>query len=91
MLKASIVIPHQYIGDAGFTVGHYVESIDAVDYNAEDGCRMFVTLKPGSEKKLADTLEADDKGQISHRLHKKAIQREVVVLSVRQREATRRS
>ncbi len=62
MVKASIIIPHKYIGDAGFTVGHFVESVDAVDYNADDGCRMYVTLKPGTETKLSTALKKLTKG-----------------------------
>lgn len=63
MIRASVVIPHKYIGNAGFTVGHHVESVDAVDYNASDGARLYVTMKPGGDKKLANALKKLCKGE----------------------------
>ena len=30
MIRASVIIPHQFIGNAGFVVGHHVVSVDAV-------------------------------------------------------------
>ena len=66
MIRASVIIPHQFIGNAGFVVGHHVVSVDAVDYNASDGCRMYVTMKPGDDIKLAKALLKITKGR--HRI-----------------------
>ena len=63
MVRAKVVVPHEFIGSAGFTIGHNCEKIDAVNYTDEDGCTMWVTLKPGDDKELRKVVARETKGR----------------------------
>ena len=62
MVRARIVVPHEYIGSCGFVVPNYVESVDAVNYNDNEGCTMYVTMKPGDEKDLIPIVAKETRG-----------------------------
>ena len=62
-MRAKVVVPHEFIGSAGFTIGHYCESVDAVNYTDESGCTMWVTLKPGDDAELRNVVARESRGQ----------------------------
>jgi len=63
MVRARITVPHEFIGSCGFVVPNYVHSVDAVNYTDEDGCTMYVTMKPGDEKELIPVVQRETKGK----------------------------
>ena len=62
MVRARIIVPHEYIGACGFVIPNYVHSVDAVNYTDEEGCTMYVTMKPGDEKELIPVIQKQTNG-----------------------------
>ena len=62
MVRARVIVPHKYIGSCGFVIPNYVVSVDAVNYNDDEGCTMYVTMKPGDEQDLIPIVAQETKG-----------------------------